>query len=179
MKRYVFHYTAEKILSEVKNITTMLGASRRNEDGSTQLVSLSLTEDDDLLFQRFLKDAHAYMQNKLVAYIIEPEDDEREMSQIDICDLDPDNRLSDDDLRLYRLCYPCQMNEDIPDTSICVADNYILQFLINYIIYRWLMIKNPQEAMVYKTLSDDNADNVVSSLSQRKSGKIRRRIHPW
>ena len=33
MKRYVFHYTAEKILSEVKNITTMLGASRRNEDG--------------------------------------------------------------------------------------------------------------------------------------------------
>lgn len=97
MKRYVFHYTAEKILSEVKNITTMLGASRRNEDGSTQLVSLTLTEDDDLLFQRFLKDAHAYMQNKLVAYIIEPEDDEREMSQIDICDLDPDNRLSDDD----------------------------------------------------------------------------------
>ena len=53
MKRYVFHYTAEKILSEVKNITTMLGASRRNEDGSTQLVSLTLTEDDDLLFQRF------------------------------------------------------------------------------------------------------------------------------
>ena len=74
MKRYLFHYTAEKILSEVKNITTMLGASRRNEDGSTQLVSLSLTEDDDLLFQRFLKDAHAYMQNKLVAYIMDNKD---------------------------------------------------------------------------------------------------------
>lgn len=155
-----------------------LGASRPKQDGSTMFTDISLTEDDDILFQRFVKDAHAHLSEKLLAYIFECDSQEDE-SQYDICDLDPDNRIADDDLRLYRLCYPCEFKNDLPDTQIRVVDNYMLQFLIYYVIYRWLSIKLPEEAQTYLLLSNEFVDKVTAAINRAKGGKIRRPTNPF
>lgn len=176
MKRYLFNFTADKILSEAKNITMSIGASRLKQDGSTMFREISLTEDDDILFQRFLKDANAHLLEKLSAYLFKCEE---ENEDYDICDLDPNNRVADDDLRLYRLCYPCEFETEHSIQQIQVIDNYMIQFLIYYVIYRWLLIKYPEEAQTYLLLSNEFIDKVISAINRVKGGKIRRPINPF
>jgi hypothetical protein len=58
------------------------------------------------------------------------------------------------------------------------ADAKIRQFLIAYILYRWLETKQPHEAVVY-TERSGRVLGEVKALLERRTGPVRRRHGLW
>ncbi|WP_418495492.1 hypothetical protein [Coprobacter sp.] len=151
-KFIIYSFTPNDILVNASGITSVLGASRSTENGDNLFDYLSLSEDDRILIQQFIKEAVTEINLKLLAYscdiFISNKDDLEEIEKINFQTVLPPNSF---------------------DQIIDILNNYILNFITYYLIYSWLIIKKPDEASVYFEKSMSYINGITGLLNKRKS----------
>lgn len=163
-----FIHTKDNIQSAVKQETSLLAERRYRElkggEREELLDELVMDEEYDDLFKRLFRQAHAELITNISSnYLAEtPTDLSPVFSEF------PDFR-QDRDFSLW-----LDMHEDFPPQYRKSIDIKTEQFLIDYVCYRWLENKSPNDARYFllrqeKTLED------IKRLLVRKIIPMRRR----
>nr|DAW63164.1 MAG TPA: hypothetical protein [Caudoviricetes sp.] len=156
-KFVIYTFTPNDILVNASGITSVLGASRSTENGDNLFDYLSLSEDDRILIQQFIKEAVTEINLKLLAYS---------------CDVIIINK--DDLEEIERINFQTILSPDSFNQIVNILNNYILNFITYYLIYNWLLIKKPDEASVYLEKSMSYINNITGLLNKRK-GIVKRK----
>ena len=162
-----FIYTHDLIQKAVKLETSLLADRRKKEVAKGQvedmLNELVMDEDYEVMFKRLFNAAHAeIMLNIPKSYLVDTPTDISPM-YAEFPDFSQDR-----DFILY-----LNMQDDFPKQYTKSIDAKIEEFIIDYICYRWLETKSPNDAKTYfsrlpKTTSD------ISRLIVRKDRPLRR-----
>lgn len=149
-KFVIYTFTLNDILVNASSITAVLGASRSTENGDNLFDYLSLSEDDKILINKFIRESITEINIKLLAYS---------------CNLSFSNKddLEEiEEINFQTILYPDSFNQ-----IINILNDYILNFITYYLIYNWLLIKKPDEASVYLEKSMLYINNITGLLNKR------------
>jgi hypothetical protein len=164
---YIF--TGSMLAKAVKLETSLLAVRRKqqNADGTTSelLDELVMDEQYEILFKRLMNDAHADVMLNISSNMLldTPTDMENVLTEF------PDFR-QDKDFTLW-----LNMHCDWPQQYRKSVDIKLQQYLIDYICYRWLETKSPNDAATYYSRLSPTIED-VKRLLVRKSNPIR--IYP-
>jgi len=158
-----FIYTKDVVQKAVKRETSLLAERRRTAEGAELLDELVMDEEYDITFKALMNDAHAEIILNLAAhYLIDtPTDMEPVFQEF------PDFR-QDRDFNLW-----LNMHADWPTQYRKAVDIKLLSYIIDYICYRWLETKSPNDAQTYYSRLDKTIDDVKRMLT-RKTVPLRR-----
>ncbi len=166
----VFYIITGDVLSKAVKLETSLIAMRRRTqqpDGSIieMINELVFDEDNEILFKRLMNDAHAEIITNISSNMLAetPTDMEPVLTEF------PDFR-QDMDTILY-----LNMHEDWPLQYKKAVDIKIRQYMIDYICYRWLETKSPNDAVTYQSRLYNTLED-IRRLLVRKSKPLR--IYP-
>jgi hypothetical protein len=162
-----FIYTHDEIQKAVKLETSLLAERRKKQapDGSETIMfdELVMDEEYDILFRRLFLDGHAEVVMRIPSrYLADtPTDLQSVFTEY------PDFR-QDRDFGLW-----LSMHEGFPMQYRKSIDIKLQQFLIDYICYRWLETKSPEDAATYFSRLDKTIEDVQRMLI-RTTTPIRR-----
>jgi len=160
-----FIYTHDLLQKAVKLETSLLALDKNS--GSSEDMMLKLVMDEspahEIMLKRLMNDAHAQIILNISSnyFIDTPTDLEQVFTEF------PDFR-QDRDFNLF-----LNMHSDWPLNYKKSVDIKIQQYLVDYICYRWLETKAPNEAMTYKSRLAGTLDD-MKRLLIRKTNPIKR-----
>ena len=165
MKTIFFLFTHDAIQNAVKEETSLLAERRPDSADPTALYNdqLVMDEEYDTLFRRLFQDAHAEIITHISSnYLADtPTDIEPLLSEF------PD--FSEErDFALW-----LTMHDDFPLQYVKSIGIKLKQFVIDYICWRWLETKAPNEAVSYYNRTQYVMKD-VKELLIRKINPIRR-----
>ena len=158
---YIF--TKDMVQKAVKLETSLLAERRKqaNADGTTHemLQELIMYEKHDILFKRLMNDAHAQVILNMSSNMLSdtPTDMQAVLTEF------PDFRQDRD------FCLFLNMHADWPMQYKKSVDIKLQQYLIDYICYRWLETKSPNDAATYYARLDDTLFDVRRMLVRKKN----------
>lgn len=156
--------SAKEIQKRVEHETTNLAKDRAGQPGFT-FDNLVMDADQTLLFRTYFREACTKANDKCSAYTkfspaCQGEDD------ADITHLDED---------FYIIL---AMPETFPVATSSLIDQAIYNHLIAFVIYRWLEIKLPNEAQLFRLRSEQNLSDLSSRL-ERRATLLKRSYRPF
>ena len=149
-KSIIYTFTLHDIIVNASAVTSVLGASRSTENGDSLFDYLNLSEDDGIIIQKFIKEAIAEINIKLLAYS---------------CDLFIDYK--DDLEEIERINFRTVIPQHFFNQIINILNNYILNFITYYLIYNWLIIKKTDEAPIYLEKASLYLNNITVLFNKR------------
>jgi hypothetical protein len=164
MNPLIFIYPHDDIFQDVKQETSYLAERMSDSEGNSLFESLVFDEEYLPLFRRLFFDARSCVTSALSTYM-------RDIPASG--DYDEAQDFTDD--RNYELIL--LMPEDFNFHLAGAMDAQIRQFLVAYIMYRWLETKLSEHAPVYL----ERADRVISDIKCMADSKIHpiRRWHGY
>lgn len=152
--------TAREIQKRVEHETTDLAKNRTDRQNLPLLDQLILDADQTLLFRTYFREACTIAHDKCAAYTkhfpaYNGEDD-------------ADTTRLDEDFYAVLL-----MPETFPISASQAIDRAIYNHLIAHVIYRWLELKLPDEARIFKLRSEQNLFDLSSRLERRTVPLVR------
>jgi hypothetical protein len=163
----LFIYTHDNIQKAVKQETSLLAERRYGETdagGRAPLLDeLVMDEEYDVLFKRYFNSAHASLLSAIPArYVAEtPTDLESVFTEF------PDFTQDRD------FCLFVRLPDDFPEQYRKSIDYKLEQYMIDYVCYRWLETKSPEDGVSYYSRLNDTLNDVTTMMSRRLRG-IRR-----
>ena len=159
-----FIFTRDMLQKAVKLETSILAKHRKTKEGA-EMLDLVMDEEfaNGIMFKRLMQDAHAeVVQNLSVNFLADtPTDMQTVLTQF------PDF-TQDRDFFLF-----LNMHDDWPTQYRKTTDIKLQQYLIDYISYRWLETKSPNDAATYYARLHKTIDDIQSLLC-RKTIPLRR-----
>lgn len=136
---HILIYTHDRIQKGVKEETSYLAMRRKDETGAEMLTELVMDEQYETLFKRLFNDAHAEVMLRIPASYLTGTPTDLNPIYTEF----PDFRQDRD------FCLYLKMHNDFPQQYLKSVDIKILQFLIDYVCYRWLETKSPNDSQTY------------------------------
>lgn len=154
-----FFYTQESVFRAIKEESSQLAIRKTDKDGNSLFDNLVFDEAYLITFRRLFFDAQAEVISALEAYI--PNDDTAFFFEPE--DFSKDINFS------FVLCFPGDFKKALAKP----IEIKVRQFLLTYIMYRWLETKLPDEAAVYLKRSEALLNESKELLDRRlESPKI-------
>ena len=159
-----FVITKDMLAKAVELETSLLAERRRDASGEEMLADLVMHDDYDVLFKRLMNDAKAEIINNISSnYMIDtPTDLEAVYTEF------PDFR-QDRDFNLW-----LNMHADFLLQYRKSIETKMQQYMIDYICYRWLETKSPNDAATYFSRLDGTLADIRQMLI-RKRNPIKRK----
>jgi hypothetical protein len=163
MNPLVLTYSHDAIFDAVKQETSLLAERRFDKDGNTLFEQLVFDEEYLVKFRELFFDAQAEITSLLARFTKDVPATQGYF--------ETQNFLQDRNFELV-LNMDDQWNRHLQKP----LDIKIKQFLVSYIVYRWLETKSPQDAGLFlqraESLKDDirNNANFISDIYRRKTG---------
>lgn len=157
----LFYYTSADTLEAIKRESSYLAERRFNEAGDSLFDELVYDEEYESLFRDHFMDARARVIEATLAYSknLDESADFFETENLD----------HDKDFVLF-LMFP----DEFPQGMIKPITVKIREFLVGYIMYRWLETKLPQEAAVFLQRAENALESAKASCERRI--KVKRRV---
>lgn len=162
MKLISFLFSHDDIFAGVKQESSLLSERRFDAQGNTLFDELVFDEEYLILFRRLFFEAQANLIPAVSAYL--------KYNSFDDGFFETRDFTEDRDLSLHLL-----MPADYFDAYTTAVDIKIKEYLIAYIMYRWLETKMPQEAATFFQRSAACLNDVKNNLEKRLN-PVRRRI---
>ena len=165
MKTIFFLFTHDAIQNAVKEETSLLAERRPDSADPTALYNdqLVMDEEYDTLFRRLFQDSHAEIITHISSnYLADTPTD------IDAIFSEFPDFSEERDFALW-----LTMHDDFPSQYIKSTGIKLKQFVIDYICWRWLETKAPNEAVSYYNRTQYVMKD-VKELLIRKINPIRR-----
>lgn len=155
----IFAFTHDLIQKGVKMETSYIAARRKQQTSGEELLDELVMDDQyEILFKRLFKDAHAeVIRNISVNYLMQT-----------ATDWNPTEFNQDRDFILF-----LNMHCDFPMQYKKSIEIKLEQFLIDYVCYRWLETKSPNDAATYASRLKPTIQD-IQSLLIRKTNPLRR-----
>lgn len=147
-----FFYSQESVFLAVKEESSQLAIRKTDKDGNPLFDNLVFDEAYFITFRRLFFDAQAEVLSSLEAYI--PDED--------IGFFEPEDFSKDVNFS-FNLCLP----EDFKRSMSKPIEIKVRQFILAYIMYRWLETKLPDEAGVYLRRSEALLNEAQELLDRR------------
>lgn len=165
MKPLIFIFSHDSIFQGVKQESSQLAIRRSDKDGNPLFEQIVFDEAYFPKFRELFFDAQAEITSAISRYMRDiPAESEYFEAQNFLENRDYDfNLLMPDDFNMH-MVKPVNIK--------------IKQFIVAYIMYRWLETKLPDESIIYK----ERADSVLLSakgLLERRTRPIRRSHKLW
>jgi len=158
-----FIYTKDTIQKAVKRETSLLAERRRDQQGQELLDELVMDEEYDITFKQLMNDAHAEIILNLAAHYLAETPTDLAPVFIEF----PDFRQNRD-FSLW-----LNMHEDWPKNYFKSVDIKLQGYITDYVCYRWLETKSPNDAATYFSRLNKTIDDVQRMLV-RKTIPLRR-----
>lgn len=155
--------TGDMLAKAVKLETSLLAERRRKEykDGTSEdmMDELVMDEEYEILFKRLMNDGKADIMLNLSSNLLAdtPTDMEPVYNEF------PDFR-QDRDFNLF-----LNMHADWPEQYRKTIENKLQQYLIDFICYRWLETKSPNDAATYYSRLHTTLEDVRRLLVRKKN----------
>ena len=154
MKTIDIWIKARQIAERVEHETTVLALACKNR-GQQQIYDNIIMDTDQLLnFRTYFKEAVATVQDKCSPYTRHNRPSQGEDDQ--------DTTRLDEDLYII-----LHMPDQFPDITAAAVDKAIYNYLIAWVIFRWLEVKLPQEAQPFRIRAEQNLSGLSSRLERR------------
>lgn len=154
MKALDIWIKAKEIAERVEQETTLLALIYLKRGQSQIYDNIVMDADTLLIFRTYFKEASEKVRDKCLAYSkynrTEKGEDDNNITQLD----------EDFFLTLH-------LPDNFPNIIASGIDRAIFAYLTFFVIYRWLETKLPQEALLFKTRSDQNLIDLSSRLEIR------------
>ncbi|MDR0713710.1 MAG: hypothetical protein LBF89_05570 [Bacteroidales bacterium] len=154
MKPLIFIYPHDDVFQDVKQESSLLAERINDKEGNSLFESIVFDEEYLTLFRKLFSDARSYVTPALSAYIKEIPAETEFYEARDFTKA-----------RNYELILA--MPDDFNFHLAKPADAKIRQFLIAYILYRWLETKLPEQAASYLARADKILSEVKNLLDNR------------
>ena len=154
MKPLVFMFSHDNIFAGVKQETSLLAERKFDEDNNSLFEELVFDEEYLIKFRELFFDAQAEVTPALSAYMRDIPVEGGYFEEQD---------FSSDRDYIFNLLMPDDWNFHL----VKPVDIKIRQFLIAYIVYRWLETKLPQEALIYQQRAKDVLQDAKVLLDKR------------
>jgi hypothetical protein len=165
MKPLLFLYPHDDIFQDVKQESSLLAERVNDKEGNSLFESLVFDEEYLTLFRQLFSDARSYVTPALSAYMKDvPVESEFYQAQ---------DFTNDRNFELI-----LSMPEDFNFHLSKPVDARIRQFLVAYILHRWLETKAPEQAEIYRARAEKVLTEAKSLLDKR-TGAIRRYHGYW
>jgi len=163
----IYLYTHDSLQKAVKLETSLLAERRRVQfkDGTSEemLDDLVMDEEYDVMFRKLFLEAHADVLSHIsVNYLMDTPTDLSPMLN-EFQDFSQDR-----DFTIWM-----NMHEDWPKQYRKSVDIKLQQYLTDYICYRWLETKSPNDALTFRSRLEPTIDD-VKSLLIRKTVPLKR-----
>lgn len=154
MKPLTFIYSHDNIFAAVKQESSLLAVRQYDKEGDGLFEKLVFDEEYLRLFRSLFFEAQAEVTPALSAYMkdvpVEPE-------YFEVRDFSKDRDY------IFYLAMPDDWNFHLTNP----VDTKVREFLVAYIMYRWLETKLPEEATVYLNRASDVLENAKNLLEKR------------
>lgn len=163
-KILTFVWSHESVFESTKQESSILGMRKRDSDGKDLFEELVLDEAYPIKFRELFMEARAEVSDALSAFTRNIPND---MGYFDEYD-----HSQHRDFKLW-----LEVSDDWNDNLTTSVDVKLREYIVAYIMYRWLEMKLPQEAMMYH----ERATSVLArtkGLLNRPTTVIRRQ-HRW
>lgn len=150
MKPVIYKFETSEILRRALALSSSLGASRTDEAGNILFEMLSVTEDDYILVQQFLREAIPEIKSKLLAY---------SPNISFIC--------RDDSEIIEAVCFRVVPHDDCFNQILSDINELILNYFSYYVVFSWLSVKKPDEAALFGTKANSFLDEISVLLNKR------------
>lgn len=154
MRPLLFVYSHDHIFQAVKQESSLHAERKENKDGDSLFEQLVFDEEYLTKFRELFFDAQSEIALLLSAYM---RDVPASGECVDLQD------FSDSKDYIVLLAMPCSWNYHLTNP----LKVKIKQCLVAYIMYRWLETKIPDEAAVFKTRFDFEANEVKKIINVR------------
>ena len=156
MKPIILVYPHDRIFAAVKQESSLLAERKTDSKGNTLFEALVFDEEYLVKFRELFFDAQAEILKSVSAYLADSSSAYQDLSDF------WENR---DFFLALNLCDGFKLSRTV--------DFSINQFLIAYIMYRWLETKLPDEASVYLERSSGKKKDIKNMLDGADSQKAR------
>ena len=165
MKTIYFLFTHDSMQKAVKEETSLLAERRSAGNDPSELYNdqLVMDEEYDTLFRRLFQEAHAEIITLIASNYLADTPTDTEPLFREFPDFSEDR-----DFALW-----LNMHDDFPMQYHKSIDIKLNQFVIDFICWRWLETKAPQEALSYYNRTFKSMKDVQNMLI-RKINPIRR-----
>jgi hypothetical protein len=154
MKPLIFIYPHDDIFQDVKQESSYLAERMSDKEGNSLFESLVFDEEYLTLFRQLFSDARSQVTPALSAYM---KDIPAEAEFYEAQDFTKD--------RNYEIILA--MPDDFNFHLAKPVDAKIRQFLIAYILYRWLETKLPEQAFIYQARAEKILSEAKNLLDKR------------
>lgn len=170
-----FWYKTADIFEDVYNRTSWIGKHRTDNEGNNMIEPISFSRDEaHTLYMPFLRDAASEVYMAISSYNIDLPRDYKTYAVDSSTDI---NNITDSKHSVYFV-----VHSEGGDLHLMGAvDTAIYEAIINYIIWKWLLISNTPEAQkVYFPLYKDAIEQMkdgVRKLACFAIGQVTRHIY--
>lgn len=169
-----FWYKTRGIFEDIYNRTSWIGSKRKDEAGVSLIDGISFSSDEaETLFDPFLRQAMSKVYFPISLYNRELPDDYETYKYSSDTDI---NSMLDTRDSVYYAIKTKGGNKHLAEA----VDTAIYEALINYVIWQWLLIVSPQEAVIYGEKFNNHLADVRSGVSKMAGfgiGQVRRHIY--
>lgn len=148
------YITSKTIFQRSQHEITELARRRTDQQGHTLYPLLVMDDDHYLIFRDYFREASAQIKEKCTAYI----------KNNPVILGEDTNDITGMDENLFLTLHLPQTFSTIMAQNI---HNAIYNFLIAWVIYRWLEYKLPQEAILFRQKADTHLSNLNTLLEIR------------
>jgi hypothetical protein len=165
MKLLYFIFTHDLIQKAVKLETSLLAERRKKEvgNGLTEEMLEELVMDErtayEILFKRLFSEAHAEVMLRIPAHCVVDTPTDLSPLYNDF----PDFR-QDRDFVLF-----LNMSDDFPMNYTKSMDIKLQQFLIDYLCYRWLETKSPNDSQSYFSRLEKTQKDILTFINRKRT----------
>lgn len=158
-----FYYEIPKLFNRIQNESLRHSKSLRDKDGKSMGTRYAISDEDDAIIRKFIKESAVEVSNILSPY-------GRTLADLDT-PLEPfeweatftdDDESTTDDCVIFRIIEPT--NYDTTKTNL--LENVIEGTMVYYALSKWLF-KNSADGVFYKVESDDMKGKILWYLSHR------------
>lgn len=161
MKKLDIWVRGKETANRVEHETTLL-AMLYDRRGQGELYgSIVMDADQLLVFRTYFKEGAEMVRDRCSAYT--------KLNRVIAGEDDSDVTRLDEDLFLT-----LHLPDSFPDVTASGIDRAITEFLTAWVVFRWLEMKLPQEAQVFRARSEQHINSLLSRL-ERRDRPVRRR----
>lgn len=169
-----FWYKTKNIFDDLYSRTSFIGKHRKLENGDNMLEDISFSRDEaETLFDPLLRQAMSKVYFPISVHNRELPQQYETYAYDSSTDL---NEISDTRHSVYYAIKTKDGNKHLAEA----VDTAIYEALINYVLWQWLLIANPQEALIYESKYNGHLSDVRSEVSKLASfgiGQVTRHIY--
>jgi hypothetical protein len=156
MKTPVFIYSHDSILRGVKQDSSLFSKDRMDDDGNSLFDAIVFDEAYLPKFRELFFDAQAEVTSAVSSYLKD--------IPVKPAYFEHDDFSKDRDYKLFLL-----LPDNFTSAMVKPVDIKIRQFLIAYIMYRWLALKQVAEYQLYQARAEGLLEDIKGLLDRRNS----------